>query len=136
MRTKILTLALICLLMSSFVLATEKKYIKSWLDYFPDPVERIYVIMKDEIAFKFTNYEERLIYLAAGILEDFLKKKAYKIKDIAIIIHNHRFERKFSDADWRFYRDLKKRKFDGLFLIYCHWANKSYCIEDKKKNLR
>lgn len=130
MRRIILMLLLLPLLVFS---AQKKIEIKSWLDYFPDPIERVYVIMKNETAFKFTNYEERLIYMGAGILEDFLKKKAYKIKDIAIIIHNHRFERKFSDADWKFYRDLKRRKFNGLFLLYCHITKEVYDIEDNKK---
>jgi hypothetical protein len=132
MRTKIMTLGLACLLILGSVLFGEKREsIKSWLDYFPDPVERIYFVMKDETAFMFTNHEERLIYMGAGILEDFLKKKAYKIKDIVMIIHNHRFEQKFSDADWKFYRDLKKRGFNGLFLIYCHRTKEVYPISNQ-----
>lgn len=127
MRTKIMILGLACLLMLGFLFG-EKKDIKSWLDYFPDPVERIYIVMKDGIAFKFTNHEERLIYMGTGILENFLKKKAYRIKDVSIIIHNHRFEQKFSPADWKFYNDLKKRNFNGHFLIYCHRTKEIYPI--------
>ena len=111
-------------------LYAENSKVKSWQDYFPDPVERIYIIMKDRVLFKYTNYEERLIYLGVGVLEDFLKKKTYEIKDIAVIIHNHRFERQFSDGDWRFYKDLKRYGFEGLFLIYCHMTKKVYDIED------
>lgn len=127
---KMLSLVVIILLVVSCAsIPREKKdRVKSWLDYFPDPIERIYIVMKDETAFMFTNHEERFIYMGAGILEDFLKKRAYKIKDIAIIIHNHRFEQKFSPADWRFYRDLKKREFDGRFLIYCHLTKEVYSI--------
>jgi len=128
MRAKILILGLACLLMLDSAFSAERKHIKSWLDYFPDPIERIYVVMKDEIAFKFTNHEERLVYMGAGILENILKKRGYKIKDIAIIIHNHRFEQKFSPADWRFYGDLMKRGFDGYFLIYCHRTKEVYPI--------
>ena len=135
MRTKILTLGLISLLMLSCVLsAKDKKQAKSWLDYFPDLVERIYIIMKDGMAFKHTNYEERLIRIGAGWLEETLKKKGYRIKDISIIIHNHRIERKFSDADWRFYRDLKKREFNGRFLIYCHLTKAVYSISLLKQS--
>ena len=129
MRLKILTLGLVCLLMLGSVLPADQS--KSWLDYFPDPVERIYVAMKDETAFVFTNHEERLVYMGAGILGDFLKKKGYGIKDISIIIHNHRFEQKFSPADWKFYGDLKKREFDGLFLIYCHRTKEIYPISNQ-----
>ncbi|MCK4816037.1 hypothetical protein KA005_09705, partial [bacterium] len=97
------------------------------------PVERIYIIMKDGARLKDTNYEERLVRISAGLFENALKKKGYKIKDIATIIHNHRFKREFSPADWRFYRDLKRRGFNGRFLIYCHRTNKVYNIEDKAK---
>jgi len=128
MRAKILILGLGCLLMAGSVLSGEKARIKSWLDYFPDPVERIYIVMKDGKAFKHTNYEERLVYVGAGILEDFLKKKGYEIKDIAIIIHNHRFEQKFAPADWKFYNDLKRRSFNGYFLLYCHKTKEVYPI--------
>ena len=123
-------LGLACLLMlgSVFSIANQTK---SWLDYFPDPIEQIYVVMKDETAFKFTNYEERLVYMGVGILEDFLKKKIYGIKDIVIIIHNHRFEQKFSPADWKFYNDLKKRNFSGHFLLYCHRTKEIYPISNQ-----
>lgn len=130
---KMLSLVVIILLAVSCasIPREEKDQVKSWLDYFPDPVERIYVVLKDETVFKFTNYEERFIYLSAGILEDFLKKKGHEIKDIVIIIHNHRFEQKFSPADWRFYGDLKRRNFKGRFLLYCHWTKKVYDIENE-----
>jgi len=129
MRARILTSGLIFLLVVSSVLSVEKRgKIKSWHEFFPDPIERIYIVMKNKMTFKYTNHEERLIYLGAGILEDILKKKAYKIKDIVIIIHNHRIEQKFSEADWRFYGDLKKRDFNGYFLIYCHRTKKVYPI--------
>jgi len=68
-------------------------------------------------------------------LEKILKtpEKTYRIKDIAIIIHNHFLDDKFSHRDWRQYRDLKNRGFNGLFLMYCHRTNKTYCLEDKKR---
>jgi hypothetical protein len=133
MKTKILILGLISLLMlGSILLAKKEANIKSWQDYFPDPVERIYIVMKNEKAFKHTSYDERLIYLGAGALEDFLKRETYEIKDIAIIIHNHRFEQKFSPADWKFYKDLKRRNFNGLFLIYCHKTKEIYDIKGNK----
>lgn len=135
MKIKLLILVLIYSLMLSFAFSIEQKnHISSWKELFPDPVERIYIIMKDGFRFKQTNYEERLIYIGAGTLEKILKKNSYKIKDIEIIIHNHRFEREFSDADWRFYRDLKRREFNGYFLIYCHWTNKIYPIEKKQES--
>ena len=75
--------------------------------------------------------------MSIGHLEKNLKtpEKIYKIKDIAIIIHNHFLVNKFSDTDRNLYRSLKKHGFDGLFLMYCHRTNETYCLEDKKKDL-
>jgi len=135
MKTKILTLGLICLLiLGSILSAKEKRQTNFWQNFFTEPFETVYIIMKDGTAFKHTNQEERFIRLSAGILKETLKKKSYKIKDIAIIIHNHRIEQKFSPTDWKFYKDLKKRGFDGLFLIYCHRTNKTYILEEKKES--
>lgn len=135
MRAKALTLGLISLLLllGSVLSAKEKKEVNPWQELFTEPIEIVYIIMKDGSHLKQTNYEERLVRMGAGKLETILKKTPYEIKDITIIIHNHRFERKFSPSDWRFYRDLKKRGFEGHFLLYCHWANKVYSIEKKKK---
>ena len=63
-------------------------------------------------------------------------EKTYRIKDIAIIIHNHHLISKFSDSDKKIYRSLKRRGFDGLFLLYCHRTNKTYCLEDEKKEAK
>lgn len=108
--------------------------IRSWADLFPDPIERIYIIMEDGVSFKQTNHEERRINLTVGRLEEALKKTSYRIKDIAIIIHNHRFEREFSESDWGFYRDLKKHGFNGRFLLYCHLTKEVYEIEKKEES--
>ncbi len=135
MRAKILTLGLIYFLMLGSVLSAEKKdIINSWQELFPDLIERIYIIMKDGKIFKHTTLEERRISSNAWMLKDALKQTPYKIKDITIIIHNHRFKRKFSTGDWTFYRDLKRRGFNGRFLLYCHRTNKIYDIEDKAKS--
>ena len=93
--------------------------------------------MKDGTPFKYSDQYENVIYMSIDYLEKSLKtpEKTYQIKDIAIIIHNHFLINKFSDTDWNLYRSLKKRGFDGLFLMYCHRTNKTYCLEDKKKDL-
>ena len=137
MRKKILTLALICLLMLAYVLsAKEKGHINFWQKLFTEPVETIYFIMEDGVGFRHSNQYERIIYLNVEKLEKRLKtpEKIYKIKDIAIVIHNHFEKARFSDSDYRQYRALKKRGFNGRFLLYCRRTNKTYCIEDKKKD--
>ena len=89
--------------------------------------------MKDEIAFRFTSHYENMIDLGVGKLKKELKKRGYKIKDIETIIHSHFVDCKFSNADHRQHRALKKRGFNGRFLMYCHRTKITYDIEDNKK---
>lgn len=108
----------------------------SWKDLFTEPCEIVYFIMKDRQPFRISNEGVKSIHVPIEELEKRLKgeKEAYEIKDIAIVIHNHRTGRKFSPADWKFYGDLKKRGFNGRFLIYCHMTNKTYDIETEEAN--
>jgi len=133
MRMKILTLGLICLLVLGSVLSGEERDpIKSWQELFPDPVERIYIFMKDKVVFRATNNDEKRIYMSFGILEKELKARNYKIEDVAIIIHNHFIGDEFSDDDLKQYRMLKKRGFNGLLLLYCHRTNKTISYGDRE----
>jgi len=135
MKTKILILGLIYLLMQGSVLSAEKKdSTNSWQKLFTEPVEIVYIIMKDKTGFKDTNYDENLIYMKIERLEERLKnsKGAYKIKDIAVVIHNHRKKKYFTPKDIRQYEILKKHGFSGLFLLYCHRTNKTYSLENKE----
>jgi len=138
MKTKVLSLWLISLVMMSFVLSAEKKReINLWQKFFPDNLERLYIIMKDEMVFNHNSQHDGKIYINIGMLEKRLKKfkgKDYSIKEIKIVIHNHRRKNYFTLADYRQYRMLKKYGFKGLFLIYCHRTNKTYDIEDEKKS--
>jgi hypothetical protein len=135
MRVKIIILGLISLLMVSFILsAEEKREANLWQKLFPDRLERVYIIMKDGTAFNHTSHYEDRIYMSIESLQGTLKKKDYTIKDIAIIIHNHLKNSKFSSIDHKQYRRLKKHGFNGLFLLYSHMTNKVYDIENKKKS--
>jgi len=125
MRVRILTLWLTFLLMP--LLASES--INPWQELFTEPVEKIHVIMKDKVVFRFTSQYENMVHLNAPGIKKELKKYNYKIKDIEIVIHNHFTDCKFSTADHRQYRVLKRHGFNGHFLLYCHRTNKTYDIE-------
>jgi len=135
MRTKIIILGLIYLLMLGSVFAVEKKDVlnHNWQSLFTEPIETLYIIMKDKIGFKYTSHDEVMVHMNIGMLEKWLKKKNYEIKDIAIIIHNHLKNCRFSPDDWKQYRDFKSRGFTGQFLLYCQMTNKIYDIENKIK---
>lgn len=129
MREKIFVLGLIWLL----VLGSASS---AWQSLFTEPIETIYIIMKDGKDFKHSNQNEVRVYMDSGRLEEALKNfkgKSYGIKDIAVIIHNHLKICSFSDEDRKQYRSLKKYGFNGLFLVYCHTSNKVYNIKDKAK---
>ena len=112
--------------------AEEKKSANPWQKFFTEPCEIVYFIMKDRQPFRVSSGRVKSIYVPIEELEERLKneEEGYEIKDIAIVIHNHRTKKRFLSADWKFYRDLKKRGFNGRFLIYCHMTNKTYNIED------
>jgi len=140
MKAKALTLSLIYLLLLGPVLPVEKKDdFNRWQSLFTEPFETLYIIMEDRVAFKYSNQDENQVFLTLGKLEKQLRtsERDYKIKDIAVIIHNHLKDCKFSPRDRRLYWRLKNKKygFRGLFLLYCNVTNKVYDIEDKKKDL-
>ena len=126
MRARIVILGLIYLLMLGSILL-------AWQSLFTEPIEMIYIIMEDERVFHRTSHDEVEISMDTGRLEKALKKKGYEIKDIAIVIHNHLKDCRFSSEDHKRYRRLKKYGFNGLFLVYCHISNKAYDIEDKNR---
>ena len=106
--------------------------INFWQKLFTEPVERMYIVMKNRIIFRLTSNDEKSINMNFGIMEKELKKRKYKIDDIEIVIHSHFANCKFSDSDYRQYRALKKGGFNGRFLLYCHRTNKTYDIEKRK----
>ena len=135
MKARIVILGLIYLLMLGSAFAIEKANVLNhdWQSLFTEPIEIVYIIMKDGKAFNRTNHDEIKINMDAGRLEKALKKRGYEIEGIAVIIHNHLRSCRFSSEDYKRYRRLKKYGFDGLFLVYCHTSKKTYDIEDKNK---
>lgn len=130
MRVKILTLGIISLLMLGSVLSAEKKgYTISWQEFFPDHLERVYMIMKDGTVFQHSSQDEVMVNMNMDMLEKELKEKNFSIKQIAVIIHNHRINKNFTRSDYRQYWMLKKYGFDGQFLLYCHRTNKVSSLE-------
>jgi len=139
MKTKILTLGLIYLLLLGPILPAEKKGdFNRWQSLFTEPIETLYIIMEDRVSFQYSSQDENQVFLTIGTLEKQLRtpERDYKMKDIAVIIHNHLKDCKFSSTDKKQYWRLKKYGFKGLFLLYSHTTNKVYDIEDKKKDLR
>ena len=133
MKTKILALGLLFILAPLFAAGN----INSWQSLFTEPFEKVYVVMKDGATFPCTSKHEAMVDMSIGRLEEELRKikgKNYSIKEIAIVIHNHRVKKNFGQEDRRQYHMLKSYGFNGLFLLYCHRSDKTYNIEDKKKS--
>ncbi len=110
--------------------------INPWQKFFTELIEVVYIVMKDGRFFKQTSHYENEVYMGIADLERELKRHNYKIKDIAIVIHNHFKIAEFRGNDRKCYRGFKRRGFKGLFLLYCHRTNKTYCLEDKEKTLQ
>lgn len=113
---------------------------KSWGDYFTEPSETVYILMGDNQLFKYSSNERDNIDLNIESLQEWFKrvnktkKTDYGIGNIAMIMHNHPTDRKFSDRDYRHYEDLKKNDFGGLFLMYSHMTKKVYNINEDIKD--
>ena len=109
---------------------------RNWDSLFTEPIETLYIIMNDLITFKVSSQDERQVFLTLGTLEKKLrtKERDYKMGDIAVIIHNHLNDRKFSPIDKKQHRRFKKYGFKGYFLLYSHTANKTieYKPDEKK----
>jgi len=136
---KILAIFSFLLILLSSTLSAEKKESegvkeRSWKELFTEPVETIYFIMEDGVGFRHSNQDERIIYVSVEELKKSLKtpERAYQIKDIAIVIHNHFVKSKFSDSDRIQYRTLKKQGFTGRFLLYCRRTKEVYDIEKER----
>ena len=112
----------------------KKGYNNLWQKFFPDQLEKLYIIMKDRTIFEHSSQDEVRIDMNIGLLEKRLKEKNYNIKEIGVVIHNHRRNKNFTREDHIQYWMLKSYGFDGQFLIYCHRTNKTYDIEDENKS--
>ena len=133
MKVKAFILVLIYFLLLGPIFSAEKEAdINRWQSLFIEPVETLYIIMEDRVAFKYSSQDENQVFLTIGTLEKQLRtpERDYKMKDIAVIIHNHLKDCKFSSTDKKQYWRFKKYGFKGLFLLYSHTTNKTYDIED------
>jgi len=135
---KVMTLGLICLLMMACALSVGEKKgdFNRWQSLFTEPIETLYIIMEDRVAFRYSNQNETEVRMILGKLEKQLRtpERSYKIKDIAVIIHNHLKGCTFSPTDRKLHWRLEKYGFRGLFLLYSHTTNKTYDIENKGKS--
>ena len=87
-------------------------------DWFKDGLERCFIVMYNGTRFEFTSFEEKKIRGTIGQIEDLLEENGYTWKDAMLMIHNHFFSPRFSMQDFKTYRDIKKRGFGGVFLVY------------------
>jgi len=133
MKKRILILGLMYLLILGSVLSAEERdpINDYWQKLFPPPVEKVCIIMKDYMIFPHTSHYEDVIYMEIGRLEKALKKKGYKMGDIAVVIHNHLDDSRFSNLDYKQYRRLKRYGFNGLFLLYSNLTDKTYNLNAK-----
>jgi len=128
---RITTLLLICSML--LVSAEKEAKVNPWQSLFTEPIETLYIIMEDRVAFKYSNQNEIEVRMTLGKLEKQLRtsKRNYKIENIVVIIHNHLKGCTFSPTDHKLHWRLKKYGFRGRFLLYSHTTNKTYDIEDK-----
>ena len=84
MRAKILTLVICSLILSSVLPAKKKREANFWKKLFTDPIERVYIIMKDSTIINYTSLYNDRVYISIRRLEKTLEKfknKNYSIKN-------------------------------------------------------
>jgi len=113
---------------------------KSWGDYFTEPLETLYVQMEDNETWKYTSHDEKGINLSTEALQRWFKRinkergTDYNINNIKFILHNHLRDSKFSDRDYKQYRNLGGSGFKGRFLMYSNISKQVYDINKKEKD--
>ncbi len=133
MKIRILILGLILLLIPLSGIEKSGVINYDWQELFPDHLERVYIIIKNGAIIQHSSQYEAMINISVGMLETRLEERGSSIKEIVIIIHNHRKEKSFSRNDYKQYWTLKSYGFDGLFLLYCHRTKEVCDIESGEK---
>lgn len=100
---------------------------------FTDPVEHLYLVMRDGNIFHLTSNIDYRICISHTILQD-LKKHGYKVSDIIIMIHNHKFPHDLSEADRETWRWFRNRGFKGNFEIYYQLPEPYIIIFEEVRN--
>ena len=114
----------------------EEKRRKFWGSQFKDLIERVYIVMKDGVAFPIDSQDEKRITLDIGMLDEQLrgiKDKKYSIKEIDTIIHNHFRSPSFTLSDKKQYRRLKQYGFTGKFKMHNHMRKEVYEYKPEAK---
>jgi len=85
---------------------------------FTEPFESLFVILYDGTEFRFTLRHKSMVKLPVDYFLRQLKKEGKDIKDVAIMIHNHFRNYKFSFRDEVMLHQLRNMGYEGSFCIY------------------
>jgi len=113
-------------------------YIKEfniYTGFFTEPFETLLLIFKNGDGFAISTHNEHGIYVPFGWLEGFLKRKHREIKDIIIIIHNHKIPTSFTPGNMYYYRKFKEAGFEGHFQIYYTFDGRVRTLEKKESKI-
>jgi len=90
--------------------------------------EKMFLRMNDKKMLEYTTYNKLTIDRTDFF--SFLRKKGYDVSQIKVCIHNHLYDRQFSDGDKKFYSQIKEAGFKGKFQVY--FRGKIYNLKEGK----
>ncbi len=99
---------------------------------FTEPFEIMYIVFYNGDMYGFTTHDANKVTVSINYIKDLLNKDGKKIKNIAIIIHNHFALPFFSERDIKTFYYLKRHGFEGAFLIYVQGTRKIMGHRDSK----
>lgn len=97
---------------------------------YKEPIETALLVFRNGDSYTFTTNEDSRTAISIDYLERIEKKK---IKDLALVVHNHWTPAPFSESNNRLYFRLKRKGFKGLFGIYYPVHKKIKYKDNSKK---
>ena len=101
-----------------------------WDQFFDEPYEIMVFVFKDQTWISFDTQEEHRVNLHPSTMISIIRDKGKSIEDVATVIHNHPIPTSFSIGNNFVFRYLKAEGFDGFFMIYYPFSEKTRIKKD------
>ena len=98
-----------------------------FVNAFKEPFESIYLVFYNGDWIRLTTHYDKTTFIDAYYIANFLKRKDQRLKDVAIIIHNHFARPTLSPGNMLNMKRLKGMGFRGSFCVYVTGTRRINC---------
>ena len=129
-----LALLSVAILDSWTLIANEQVYVRRgnlFSKAFVEPFELVYYVWSNGEYIGFTTQEESSVGGTTDYEMEEIREAGLKIEDCILVVHNHWFERRFTETDIQTYYRLRHAGFCGLFAIYLPAINQIFFYKPK-----